>query len=271
MADPDGPILVPIANPETTDRLVETAADLAVDAGETIHFVHVIEVPAQLPLSAGEDLRDEASETTLSYARELSLEVETDVSVRYARSVAGGIASAATDIGPSVLLMGWRGRPPRQTVVLGGHIDRVLRRSPSDMLIQRIRDPRGQVESVLVPVGTGPHTQFATWTAGVLARQCHAEVELLRVETDTSDDELAGRDLLDTARSDLGRVPAVAEEIVSDADPAEAIVARSTEHNVTVLGTSQKHAIQERFLGSVSNAVARDASGTVILAQRRLE
>ena len=52
-ADADGTLLVPVANPKTADRQLETAIDIAADRSYRILLMYVLEVPSQLSLVDG--------------------------------------------------------------------------------------------------------------------------------------------------------------------------------------------------------------------------
>lgn len=270
----DGTLLVPIANTETAERLIETAADLALDRSYRILVVHVVEVPAQLPLTEGDRLVDDEDEEALAYAVDLAEEagVPAESRTRYARDVASGIVGGVEEHGTDLLLMGWRGRPPRRNIVLGSFLDKVLREAPSDVLVKRIRSPQPQVDSVLVPVAPGPHNEFATEVAGSISRQQDASVHLLHVvDPDASDDEREeGERLLADAKESLANAPDVSRELAESDHAAGAITDATATHDVTVVGATTKSVLRERFLGSVSEAVGRNAAGTVLLAQRQL-
>lgn len=274
MTDDTGTLLVPVANVETADRVMDTAIDIAADRSYQILVMHVVAVPPQVPLSEGGLLTEDEDQEALEYAKQRGVDagIPTEQRTRFARGVATGIVGASEEHDVDAILMGWRGRPPRRNVILGSHLDRVLRKSPCDVLVQRIRTPRSDVGSVLVPVASGPHNQLAVETAGSIARQHDAPVHLLHVlpsDPSTSERE-EGERLLEEARSDLGDVSSVDVEIAENDHAAGEITDRTAEHDLTLVGASQKNVLRRKFLGTVSEAVGRHAAGTVVIAQRAL-
>ena len=271
-----GTLLVPVANVETAERLLHTAADIATDNAYAISIVHVVEVPPSIPLSEGGRLVDDEEEAILERARSMvedeaeSVPVETRT--RLARDIANGIVGAAEEQDAACVLMGWRGRPPRRDVVLGSYLDTVLRNAPCDVLVKRIRTPQAAVDSVLVPVAEGAHSEFAAETAGSIARRHDASVSLVHVvpEEAPSDERDAGADHLRRALSHLGEVPSVTQQLIESDHVPGAITDRSAEHDVTVVGATGEHVLRRKLLGTVSDAVGRNAAGTVILAKRHL-
>ncbi|ELY58719.1 universal stress protein [Natronolimnohabitans innermongolicus] len=269
----EGSLLVPIANEETAERQLETAIDIATDRSYRIQLVYVLEVPVQLSLQDGVRylLEDETTELlSEAAARVDSRGVPVEQRIRVARGVATGIVGAVAEYDIDALVLGWRGRPPRQNIVLGGHLDRVLRRAECDVLVERIKTPRPEtVESVLVPVAGGPHTEFAAEAAASIARQNGASVTLLRVSDPdaaaSSRDEAA---ILERTTTAFEGVQAVDRELLEDDDVAGTITDWTADHDVTVLGVSRGGLLQRKLLGTISEAVGRHAAGSVILAQR---
>ncbi|RQH02502.1 universal stress protein [Natrarchaeobius oligotrophus] len=269
----DGTLLVPIANEETADRQLDTAIDVATDRSHDVLLVFVLEVPSQLSLQDGRRyLLEDEDERLLETAAERveSAGIPVRRRIRIARGVATGIVGAAAEYDVDAILLGWRGRPPRSNVVLGSHIDRVLRNAECDVLVKRIKTPTPSVESVLVPVAGGPHDEYAVETAASIARRNDAAVTLLHVlESDESErSREQARTVLGAAAAEFEEVQSVDRELVSDDDVAGTITDWTTDHDVTLLGVSRGGLLQRALLGTISEAVGRHAAGTVVLARR---
>ena len=271
-ATTEGTLLVPVANLETADRLLDTAVDIARDRQYEILVTYVVEVPAQLPLSEGDNVLDDRDEDTLTHAETTVEEagVPVDGRIRYARDTARGIVGAAVQYEADLALLGWRGRPPRRDIVLGSYVDTVLRNAPCDVLVKRIRTPQPEeIESVLVPVAPGSHTRVATELAGAIARQHAATVTLVHVlpEAATEADRDTATELLDEAAGALGEVDTTQTILESD-HVSGGITDETASHDVTVLGASERSLLRKKLLGTVSDAVGRHGAGTVMIAQR---
>ncbi|MEY7847793.1 universal stress protein [Natrarchaeobius sp. A-rgal3] len=269
----DGTLLVPVANAETATRQLDTAIDLATDRSYRILLLYVLEVPPQLSLQDGRRylLEDETEQLLADAAgRVESAGVPVESRIRIARDVATGIVGGAEAYDANAILLGWRGRPPREDVILGSYLDTVLRNAPCDVLVKRVKTPTPAIDSVLVAVAGGPHDGYAAEAAGAIARRNDASVTLLHVvdpdDTDLPGDEAQGV-LEDTADS-FARVDSVERTVLESADVAGTITDQTAHHDLTVLGVSRGGLIQRRLLGSISEAVGRHAAGTVILAKR---
>jgi nucleotide-binding universal stress UspA family protein len=62
----------------------------------------------------------------------------------------------------------------------------------------------------------------------------------------------------------------VTTRVVDRRDVADAIVERSGDHDVTVIGATREGRLEQLLFGSIPEAVGRRASGTVIMAKRDL-
>ena len=265
-------ILVPIANVETAERQLDTAIDLALERGARVHLVYVLEVPPQLSLVDGrryllEEEIEEVLEEAAAMVEEAGVPVEQRI--RIGRDIGTGILGAVVDHDVDTVLMGWRGRPPRHDVVLGDHLDTVLKKAECDVLVKRIQTPSPRVDSVLVPVAGGPHDRLAAETAVEIARRNDARIHLLHVYSSVDPDlsRTEAKDLLrEAVPADVA--PKVTRELTERADVAGAITDRTTDHDLTILGVSRGGFIQRKLLGSISEGVARHAAGTVMLTRR---
>lgn len=269
----EGKLLVPVANPETATRQLDTAIDVATDRSYGLVLLFVLEVPPQLSLQDGrryllEDEHEELLADAATMAEEAGVPVERRI--RIARSVAKGILGAIETYDADAVLLGWRGRPPREEVVLGSHLDTVLKKAPCDVVVKRIQTPGPEtVDSVLVPVAGGPHDALATEVAGSIARQHDATVHLLHVMA-RRDPELPRREadrLLWTKLRHLDSID-VERTVIEADDVAGSITDRTVDHDITVLGVSRGGFLERRLLGTISEAVGRHAAGTVILTKR---
>lgn len=264
-------LLVPVANPETADRLLDTAIDIARDRGLSLLVVHVVVAPMQLSLEQARDELDVDEERAvvdyaLEYAREAG--VPATGRIRFGRGVARGVLTIAEDDVEAILL-GWRGRPRRRDIVLGSYIDEILADAPCDVLVKRIDRDRTTVSSILVPVAGGPNTEYAAEIAGSLARAHGARIELVTVVSTGDRAEIEdGRTLLTRTSAALGAVESVEETVLVGEDVVETICVRSSEHDVTVLGAAQGGLLRRTLVGDVAEAIGRDAESAVVVAKR---
>jgi len=271
----NGTLLVPVANPETVERLLDTAIDVARERSMRIVVLHVVEVPPQLPLSAGDSLIEEHGEEERllddAVERATAAGVTVESRMRYARDVATGIVGAVDVHDADSLLVGWRGRPRRRAVVLGSFLDRILGEAPCDVFVKRIRSPTGDITSILVPVAGGPHGELAAELAGTIASQHDAVVQFLHIQQPSAS-ESAQEDaavLLEESSSRLEDLDIRVEATVLRSEHvAGTITDETADHDLTILGATREPFLRRMLVGSVAEGVGRTAVSSVILARR---
>lgn len=270
-----GKLLVPVANPETVDRLLDTAIDMSKQCSMSIVVYHVVEVPPQVPLSEGHRLVTDEQNQLLEYATERASDagVELETKMRFARDTATGIVGGVDAYDGDALLVGWRGRPRRRDVVLGSFLDRVLGEAPCDVYVKRIKLPSSSPESILVPVSGGPHDDLAAELAGVIAAQHDAAVVLFNVEQPDTNDEVHDNhvELLRERRERIPDDVPVDEQIVASDHTAGAVTDETVNHDLTILGATRTPFLNRKLVGSVAEGVSRSAAGSVIVTRRHIE
>ncbi|MFB6084137.1 MAG: amino acid permease [Halorientalis sp.] len=269
----DYQLLVPIANPDHTEQLMRTAHDIAADKDGEILVLSVVDLPDQTPLSSGQTEADERREIL-----EQAIDVDADGSdvpvhgiVRIGHHVDEAIKHTVAQHDSDAILMGWHGRPSRRRdVILGSTVDSVARDADCDVLVERI-GTEGHPDSILLPTGGGPHAEYAAEVARALAHTTGASVTVQRiVATDADDDQQAVADeSLDETAAILDDVSHETELVESD-DVADAIVAASADHDLTIVGATREGLLQQFVFGSIPEEVGRRAEGTVIMAKRDL-
>lgn len=269
----DGTLLVPLVNPETADRLLDTSIDIARSRSMRIVVLHVVEVPPQIPLSQGErPIDDDGEEVRLLDAAvdqltAVGLPVESRI--RYARDIATGIVSAVEDHDADGLLAGWRGRPRRRDIIMGSFLDHILGEAKCDVFVKRIRRPPGALHSILVPVAGGPHCELAVELAGAIATQHNVSVQLLHVENPTSSSQTTSAEVLQKQAAVLAELNINAETMTLQSDHiAGAITDETAKHDLTILGATRDPFLKRKFVGLVAQGVGRAAASSVMLARR---
>lgn len=268
-------LLVPVANPETVERLLDTAIDIAHGQSMRIVLLHVVEVPPQVPLSSGDSLIDDDGEEVRLLNDAVKQATDADIPVesrmRYARDIATGIVGAVDVHDADAMLVGWRGRPRRRDIILGSFLDRIVGEAPCNVFVKRIRTASRAIDSILVPIADGPHCELAVELAETIAAQHNASVQLLHVSHPTVDDStrtdtstlLQGYDSF-LAENDVS----VETSTIQSEHVAGAITDETTNHDLTILGTTRDPFLKRTLVGSVAEGVGRAAASSVILTRR---
>ncbi|VTT87718.1 cationic amino acid transporter [Halorubrum sp. DM2] len=271
-------LLVPVANPETAARLLDTVIDIARGQSMRVVVLHVVEVPPQIPLSAGDSLlEDDGDERRVledAVKRATDAGVPVESRMRYARDIATGIVGAVDVHDADALLVGWRGRPRRRDVILGSFLDRILSEAPCDVFVKRIRTPSRDIDSILVPVAGGPHCELAVELAGTIASQRDAAVRLLHVTHPDADDPVREETaaLLRSYDSSLSGMDISVKSTTLRSDHvAGAVTDETANHDLTVLGATRDPFLKRKLVGSVAEGVGRAAASSVVLTRKAPE
>ncbi|MFW6002972.1 MAG: amino acid permease [Halanaeroarchaeum sp.] len=270
-SDRDYQILVPVANPETVDQLMRTAIDIARENDGEIAVMTVVTVPQQTPLSEGEQFIDE-ERAVLDRAIAIGEEADVPVNgtVRIGHDVSQAILNTIEHGDVDTVLMGWRSRTQREDFVFGSNVDDVITKARCDVLIERVGPRADGVDDLLLPIAGGPHAELAAEVARAIARVNDATVHVRNVIAPGSSDE-ERRD----AAEKLDRIGAILEgevaydqEIIEDEDVVDAIVERTGENDLTLLGATRRGLFQQLLFGAIPEQIGERAENTVIMAKR---
>ena len=132
------------------------------------------------------------------------------------------------------------------------------------------------IESILLPIGTGPHAALASEAARAVARAFDASVAVLHVVSpDASREERStARDLLTFAEYVLGPEVHAETELREASDPTDVIIEEARNHDFTSIGSPERkfglrdlvfEPVQETLLGEkdVTVLMGRDANRTM--------
>lgn len=126
----------------------------------------------------------------------------------------------------------------------------------------------GAVESILVPVAGGPHSELAIETGLALARQNGATLELLHVYTAGGDGRARGEEVLAAGMERIGGYELAERTLLEANDVPAAIVEYSRPFDVTVVGAPREGRLRRFVQGSVPDEVNAETNGAVLIARR---
>jgi nucleotide-binding universal stress UspA family protein len=198
--------------------------------------------------------------------QETSVEAVTDVAHDVFRALIEETRQRHADL----LLMGWHGgftvgrihRTPVQRVMDGVQ---------ADMAVLKDRG-LGELDSVLLPWGGGPHARLGLEITTRLARAAGADVHVLRVvrpEVETGEEEEKLRQSVETI---VGERPRFHYRVRTSADVADGIQAGIDEGapDLVVIGASSESRIRNVLFGSIPDVVADQAPCSVLMVRRYL-
>jgi amino acid transporter/nucleotide-binding universal stress UspA family protein len=270
---PDGGeyrVMVPLANPESEQDLVELAGAIASQRDGTVVATHIVTVPDQTALATARDnvdQFDEMSEDLLATAREHADAFDVPVETHTIFSHRGfeEIFTAAKTHDADLVVMGWgpdsHGSPGRAESAF----DEVIGDIPCDFLV--LKDRGFDPSRVLVPTAGGPDSDLSAAVASHLQAQYDAETTLLHVADDDSDAAVTeAEDFLDMWAADHGL--ADADKRVETGDVETAIERAAEDASMLVIGATEQGLLSRLVSGSLVLDVVDDVDCSVLLAEK---
>ncbi|MCO8245951.1 MULTISPECIES: amino acid permease [unclassified Haladaptatus] len=273
----DYQLVVPIANPENADQLMQTAIDLARENDGEILVTSVVTVSPQTPLSQGRQFVTDEKENVLSRAIQIGEDADVPVSgtIRIGHDVADAILNTIDQHDSTAVLLGWQGgdQARRRDIVLGSTVDRIAQDAQADVLVERIGESASSdIDSILVPMAGGPHAEYATTIAEAIARPENARVEILHIiSPDASEsDRQEAQELVNGAAEEFDADGEVETAVIESDDVSNAILEHSADFDLTVIGATREGLLEQIVFGAVPEEIARRSENIVIMAKKNL-
>ena len=140
--------------------------------------------------------------------------------------------------------------------------------SCDSIIVSRI-ERMDDVESILVPIARGPHSQLAIETGLALARQNDASLELLHsYPTGDAEERAEGDEILSHGADIVDGYEPFEQTLLEAEDIHETIIEYAEPFDITVFGAPREGLLQQFMLGTVPEEMSEDATGTVLIAHR---
>ena len=258
-------ILVPVQTPETDAPLVELAAALASTPWGELHLTHVVHS------SAPPNSQDQQQlEAIASHAQALG--VGTLVHVERGDDVTQEVRQAIERWSCNMMVMGWKADIER-TAILSAANRALTKDVDVDTLIFKDRD-FVQAKRILVPTGGGPHSLLGIQIAHDLALRWGAQLEILRIARDNHcdpNDSLLQRyceQLTQDTQLQLQLLNIdVPLTVIAAKDVVSAILDRSEEHDLVVVGASNDWRQEEYLSGSIPDKIANRVACSALMVR----
>ena len=275
-----GRLLVPIANPQTAESLLQMAAAIARERNYELECLQVILIsrhqsPAETAVSTT------ISRRLLKRAARLGEEWQIPVhtQVRVTHDIAHAILEAVKDRHIDLLLMGWKGNTSTPERVFGSVVDTLIRQASCEIVLVKTppsasHDAPPTLDRWLIPTAGGPNSRQAIQLLPAFARLTQQpQVFLCQVhqaEQLPSDLE-ALKDAMVFLSNRL-RCPVVLRSVCANS-VSEAVVdlAQKDQCDVIVLGATREGLLQQVINGNIPEEIARQCACTVILVRGAIE
>ena len=248
-------IMVSVANPENALEMVRNTYKLCGAKDARVELLHMVPVPPQVPLADAGRYMLEGKEGILETMLYLAPLFPISSHLRYCRNVARGILSAVRDKRIDMLIMGWHGGAKGSVFRLGSTIDPIIERSPCDVVVFKDCGGNRKFKRVLVPLAGGPNGALALEVASILVDPDVGEITALTVASRGRTFDLQGfvNNSMASMHVPRGRVHI---RVVQADDVVGTILAQAEDHDLVVLGCTQKPFLRQIGRDPVPETVA---------------
>ncbi|GEM_PF-49820 len=280
------PVLVPVAFAPAARARVRSAARIARALGRPVLILHVVSLPPNLPLSAGEDLAREASRELEPLLELVQQEgVEGRLLIRLAHYPWIAIERTIEETGAELCVLGWRGSSRGANWVMGSNLDQILRRTNTNFVV--LKEGRTPIRRVLIPAA---HPEQAKLMLAVAAAICEREkenparIDIIRlISPETEEEVVEGQ--LERLREALAEV--TGKPIPTDGTPLRLddfevrlmveeagdivshLLGRAKEYDLMVVGAGPGGPLGRQVLGAIAERLAGQSPVPVAVVKRR--
>ena len=270
-AAPDGAVLIPVALGASGPRLLDVALGLAEGETPRVYALHVARPVERGALGANVPSDDASSDGTLealqAHARERGADVRPVAVI--SRTAADEICEVARLKGVRLIVMGWH-KPVFSRSVLGGTLDRVMRRCPVDLAVLIDKGMPNPPHRILLPYSGTVHDQLALRLAARLARRAGADLTLLHVVHPGRSEprlEREARQLLDTVAPEPMTGHTIRLLVVETNHPVDSVLEEAARHDLTVLGVGEEWQLAPQLFGLRSERVAVENPSSLLIVR----
>ncbi|MCB0635242.1 MAG: amino acid permease [Lewinella sp.] len=263
-------ILLPVANPNNLEKLIQMAAALAREKDGEVLLLRVVTVPEQLPPTSYDEAVIDEEEAFLKRARHLAerYEVPSHSLIRVGHDIARAILETARQHAVSLILLGWKGYSSSRERILGSVTDAVVTHARADIMLVKIMG-EAPLQRILLPTAGGEHAQWAEQYGANFAHAFEGELTLCQVITEASANGEKQQGL-DEAMSRIRQLqPGITldSQLVRNPSVSKGIIEAATDYDTVMLGAAGQSFNPKVMFGNIPEEVARETDKTVIVVK----
>ncbi len=265
-------ILVPIANPQTTESLIQIAASIAKEKDGELLLLKVATVPNQVPLTSYDDTLVEKEQIALKQARKFaeSLGVPAHTLVRIGYNIARAVLETSSDRFCNLIILGWKGHSTNKEKILGAITDDVVTHAKSDIMLVKLVGA-SPIRNILLPTAGGEHAQCAEQYAHSIAKANDGVLTVCQVVSDSSTAEQVAFSKENLTKA-IDRLSAkngikLAQELINNTSIAEGIAKEANKHDAVMIGAAGKSIYPQILFGNIPEEIAKHTEKTVIVVK----
>ena len=260
-------IFVPMANPETMDKLIDFSNRIAkVEEKTTVVPLHVVDVPETLAMDKTYfELKKTVSSCETIFTKLESYEEKDQKNINplvvFSKDISKGILNTIKNEKTSMLLMGWHhmGILYNKGVSLISHM---LAQAPADICILKCNNKK-EYNKILFPYGGGRYSQLTGTIVQRVAKAYNAHITVVKI-VDEIDEDNKNIKHLRTAVKSLGEQ---VEVRIEEGEFTSKIIELSRDFDLIILGASLDWGMHEYLTGLKSDSIAEKADCDVLIVK----
>ena len=265
-------ILVPIANPRTSKRLVNLAAAIAKARNGEILLLEVIRVPDQLPPTAFDESVVDKEKGHLRQARDYaeSLGIPTHALIRVGHNVARAILETSSERHCNLIILGWKGHTTTAQRILGDITDTVVNHAQTDLMLAKIIGDT-PINKIVIPTAGGEHAKCAERYAADFTKFTKGQLTLLQVASPNATEDELERNRL-TLKTAIERIPTdndleITTKVTTNDSITNGILQAGKGYDLLMIGAAGKSIYPQILFGSIPEDIAKNIDTSVIIVK----
>ncbi len=263
------PVLVPVALASSGPRLIDVAAGLASGERPRVYALHSARPPERGVLGALPPTEPQRGVFEPLERHASGLGIDFHPIALMSRNPADDIVDVARAKGADLIVMGWH-KPVFGRSVLGGTVERVMRRAQAGVAVLVDKDLPATLDRILLPYAGTEHDRFALGLAARLAGRQRAAVTLLHVVRPGHGEaklDAEARRLVDAVTS--GRDGGVRMRVtaVESDDPVTTVVTHAAGHDLAILGVGEEWQVEPTLFGLRTERIATDCPCSLLIVR----
>ena len=266
-------ILVPIANPDNIESLLNLASAVAKDKDGEILLLRVVTLPEQLPPTSFDDQVVEEEEAMLKRARKYAEahEIPSHSLIRVGHNIARAILETARERSCDLIVLGWKGFSTNKERVLGSITEAIITYARSDLMLVKIMG-EGKFDRILLPSAGGEHAQCAEQYGAAIAGPLNGALTVCNVIPKSSGpEEIAASEAnlkaallrLKEQNSDL----ALASTLIRSDQVSTGIIEEAKHFDAVMVGAAGQSIYPQILFGNIPEEIAKETDKSVIVVK----
>lgn len=265
-------ILVPVANPNTVSALLQLASVLAAQWHSALELLHVVRVPAQLPLQEGNRFLKQGKailEEALEKQKEAN--IPTGALIKVSHSIPQAISETVRERDVNLLVLGWQGHLRRRNYIFGTILDEMIMNAPCDILMLRATRQKfmDDVKRILMPVGETLDMRLGLEVARALADKFDLPVRLVHIcpKEQKEERERAFQTQL-TKLSESSDMQRFQLAVLTGTNVLGSILSDLRKTDVLIMDAAEEGLVRRALFGEIPENIARTTKVPIIFTKQ---